>query len=319
MKNLILTAIIVPTLLILSACSDIQDHNLVDNSSEVEFYDLTGVYRTVIEQNAVVPSVTSIQINTGISTNDASLQMFRNGLGYNEVQFFSDLDLLDSADSTFGRELSFTELRDGEISKNSVNSEGVSELDLCTTSKSLNDLLLEFYHCIEITKELDSDILDGRLMLHILDQGVELAPVEIEYSLFEKDRLSVDYFGNWSGEVTKQSNYFYDLELFSGNDFLITFQPVNVADYILRPYDVNHTVKIADETFVFEPVNRPLSELEQNANPFVNFDFVSEQDGSRRIRFNSSVVRLGRIEGNIQLILPNGSTELLATYWLEKN
>jgi|GEM_PF-2071247 len=318
MKNLILSAI-APMLFMLTACSDVQDLNLVDNAAEVEFYDLTGVYRTVIEQNAVVPSVTSIQINTGISANDASLQMFRNGLGYNEVQFFSDLDLLDWADSTFGRELSFTELRDGEVSKNSVNAEGHSELDLCTTRKSLDDLLLEFYHCVEITKELGNDTLDGRLLLYILEQGVELAPVEIEYSLFEKDRLSVDYFGNWSGEVLKQSTYFYDLELFSGNDFLITFQPVNVSDYILRPYDVNHTVKIADETFVFEPVNRPLSELENNANPFVNFDFVSEQDGSRRIRFNSSVVRLGRIEGNIQLILSNGNKELLATYWLEKN
>jgi hypothetical protein len=304
------------SLLFLGACSSV---NNSDNQEEIRYFDMTGIYRVSDTADGIVPSITSMQINTGQNSDEASVLIFRNGLNFDERNYFADLGLLEWADSEFGRELNLRELKDGFSEKNSVNEEGLGELNVCTRKKAFNDLSMDFMYCIEILKEEDQTDLEGELVLYAFENNQPVHQVKIEYSLFEKDRLSVDYFGNWTGEITKEGAYFYDLTLATGSDFRITFQPVNQTEYIVRPLDVNQNVRLYNETFVLNPVNRPQAELENNANPFINFIYVSEQNGSRIIKFNSTVTRRGRIEGNVVLETFSGDTEILATYWLEKD
>jgi len=321
MKNLSLKSILIIKalfLLLLASCSEVNNSG---NEEEISFFDMTGVYRVADTADGLIPSITSMQVVTDInSLEDSYVQIFRNGLSYDERNYFSNLGLLEWADTEFGRELNLTKLKDDFSEKNSVNEDQtLGELNVCSNKRSYDDLSMDFMYCIEVIKEEDQTNLEGELILYAFNQGEAHHQLEVEYALFEKDRLSVDYFGNWTGEITKEGGYYYDLTLATGDDLRITFQPINESEYIVRPLDVNQNIVLYDEEFILSPVNREQSELENNANPFVNFIYVSEQNGLRQIIFNSSVTRRGRIEGNVELIQSNGSREILATYWLEKD
>ena len=300
----------------MGACDSVSNK---ENVEDIRFLDMTGVYRVFDTDDGVVPSITSMQVNTGASSNEATVQIFRNGLSYDERNYFADLGLLEWADSEFGRELSLGELKEGETEKNTVDEDGVGILNVCTQKKSYSDLAMDFIYCIEIIKEDDQTALDGDLVLYAFENNIAVDPIDIEYSLFEQDRLSVDYFGNWTGEITKEGAYFFNLTLATGSDLRITFQPINQSEYIVRPVDANQNITLYNESFVLSPFGRPQSELENNANPYINFIYVSELDGNKIIRFNSTVIRRGRIEGNVELVLSNGDIEILARYWLEKD
>ena len=305
-----------PLLLILGACESVTNE---ENVEEISYFDMTGVYRVSDTENGEIPSITSIQINTGQSSNEASVLIFRNGLNYDERNYFNSLGLREWADSQFGRELNLREFKDSLSEKNTINDDGVGELNVCTRKKSYNDLSMDFMYCIEILKEEEQTNLEGEIILYAFKNNKVVHQVKIEYSLFEKDRLSVDYFGNWSGKITKEGGYFYDLTLPTNSDLRITFQPIDQSKYIIRPLDVNQNIVLHNEIFILSPMNRPQAELENNANPHINFIYVSKRDGSRVIKFNSTVTRRGRIEGNVELEINAGNREVLATYWLEKD
>ena len=300
---------------------------------------MIGVYFVVDTENGVVPSITSMKIKQKIKQQikqkkrkqvlddetipgETEVQIFRNGLNYDERNYFNSLGLRSWADTQFGRELNLAELKDGSEDgseeKNAVDEE--EGIEVCTRKKSYNDLSMDFMYCIKILKEEGQSHLEGELVLYVFKNKKIVHQIEIEYSLFKKDRLSVDYFGNWTGEITKEGDYFYDLTLATGSDLKITFQSVNQSEYIVKPLDVNQRIELYDEVFLLDPVNRPQSELEGNANPYINFIYVSDEDGSRVIKFTSTVTRKGRIEGHVELEdLGSGEKELLATYWLEKD
>jgi hypothetical protein len=136
--------------------------------------------------------------------------------------------------------------------------------------------------------------------------------------VFTKDRWFIDYFGEWTGSLNYKNGNAYGLRLETGQRLDVTFQPVSETDYILRPLDTNQTIMLSNETFVLQPLTRPMSELEENANPYINFVYVSMSDGNRQVHFNSFVHSDGYIEGNIQLRVNGRSPVILGTYSLDQ-
>lgn len=292
---------------------------LENGPKEKTFFNLSGVYRAPLDDGSI-QSVTSLEVKTGATQDDGSAQVLRNGLSYDERVYFNSYDLLQWADSRFGRELVLTEKREDLEAINFINEEEKGQIVVCSKKIAYADLSLDFMYCLSLQREEESaETALIELTLFSYEFGEPVGQIQLDQAVFIKDRLSVDYFGNWSGKITKEGGYYYDLELANEDDLFVTFQPVSETEYIVRPQDVNQTIKLHNEVFVLSPVNRPLSELEGNANPYINFTFVSELDGTKTIVFNSSVIRQDRIEGNVELTTTYGDVEVLATYWLEKD
>lgn len=303
------------SVLIFFGCSS----DLENGPKEKTFFNLSGVYRSTLESGQI-KSVTSLEIETGASEDEGRAQVLRNGLSYEETIYFDSYGLLQWADSRFGRELALTKKREDLEAKNFINENEEGQIVVCNDKVSYSDLSLDFMYCLSLQREQeDAETAFIELTLYTYEFGEPINQIRLDQSVFIKDRLSVDYFGNWSGEITKEGGFYYDLELATGSDLFVTFQPISETEYIVRPQDVNQTIKLHNETFVLSPVNRPLSELEGNANPYINFIYVSEQNGNKIITYNSSVIREGRIEGNVTLTTAYGDVEVLATYWLEKD
>ena len=288
-----------------------RDSNPIDNPLQ----DLTGVYRT--DSTSSVPSITALEIRNGSSATDLEVIVLRNGLSSEERTYFNELNEIFFADSQFGRELNLFEFQEGRTVLNE-RVDGASLVNACTQPIPLDDRGMDFVYCIELRREDEALRATGDLVMNAFAFGERVRQIRVPFSVFIRDRLFVDFFGTWSGQVDFRNGNVRNLVLETGSALTLTFQPVTTSEFILRPLDRNQRIRLGNEGFVLRPETRPQSDLENSVTPFVNFVYVSEVDGNRQIQFNSFVRQQGVIEGNIQLSLPGRSLEILGTYVLNQ-
>jgi hypothetical protein len=313
MKDLIRNTFL--CLLVLSgvACSDSSD---ISGPKKFDLNDMTGVYRT---DSALtnISSVTSLEVFNGRSELDLSVVVLRNGLSPQEYTYFNGLNEVQWADSKLGREIELTELNESFSSKAKLE-DGINYIDVCGALISLNSRTMDFRYCLSFEREEGSLLAEGVLSLEVYEFGTLVNLIETDYRVFIKDRWFVDYYGEWSGQVVYSNSNSYGLRLETGDSLNVTFQPVAETHYILRPLDTNQTIRLNGENFILFPETREMTELEDNANPYINFVYISDYDGSRSIVFRSFVHTSGHIEGSVELKLSNGNTVILGTYRLDK-
>lgn len=278
--------------------------------------DLTGVYRTDSSLSDI-NSVTSIEIINGQSETDLEATVLRNGLSFNERVYFNNLGEVQWADDRFGRAVALQNLKEG-LEVKTKREAGVTYVDVCSDTVSLDARTMDFQYCLSLERTTDSLIAEGELSLDVFEFGVKVHTIVTPYRVFIKDRWFVDYFGDWSGQLTYKKGNSFGLSLETGQRLDITFQPIAETQYILRPFDTNQTISLYSEVFVLFPETRDMSELEGNANPYINFIYRSTLDGSREIRFNSFVHSNKYIEGNIELRVNNLNPVILGTYSLDQ-
>ncbi len=276
--------------------------------------DMSGVYRTA----STASSITSVEIKNGQSETDLEVMILRTGLSDEEKVYLNILGEVQWADSKFGRTLYLKNFKEGLDVKNSLSGDSTL-VDVCGGKVSLDSRTMDFRYCVELKRDKDSLLAEGDLVLEVFEFGVKVHTIRTAFEVFTKDRWFVDYFGEWTGELTYKNGNAYGLSLENGNRLDITFQPVAETKYILRPLDVNQTISLFGEVFVLFPETRDMSDLEESANPYVNFVYISEDDGSRKIYFNSYVHSDGYIEGSIQLKILGVHEAILGTYVLKQN
>ncbi len=279
-------------------------------------FNLTGVYRTSGDLTEI-SSVTSVEVIEGDSDSDLQVEVLRNGLSFNERVYFNSLNEFEFADSRFGRVLKFKNQKEGLSVKKQVVA-GRSFVDVCSDKVSLDSNSMDFQYCIHFLRDEDSLKASGELSLLIYEFGSLVHEIKTPFEVFIKDRWFVDYFGLWSGELSYKNGNALGLRMESGQRLDLVFQPVSENDYILRPYDQNQVIWLYSEPFVLQPVTRPMEELEGNAHPYIDFIYVSAEDGSREVHFKSFVHSDGYIEGVIQLRVFAGNPVILGTYSLEQ-
>ncbi len=278
--------------------------------------DMTGIYRT--DSTLLnISSVTSIEIFKGQSETDLTANILRNGLSFNERTYFNTLGEVQWADNKFGRSIDLEDLKQG-LKVKIVRENGVNTVDVCGDKVSLDSRTMDFQYCLEFERKSDSLLAEGYLVLNVFEFGEKVHEVKTFFRVFTKDRWFVDYFGEWTGELSYRNGNALGLSLETGQRLDVTFQPVTETQYILRPLDTNQTINLHSEVFVLQPETREMSELEGNANPYINFVYVSVLNGSRKVYFNSFVHSDGYIEGNIELRVNGLNPVILGTYSLDQ-
>jgi len=308
MKNLTSFTFCFALTVLFSGCSSSVDTGI----AEPTIQDLTGVYRT--DSISDVPTVTSIEIFDGSSEMNLEAVVLRNGLSDAEYSYFNELGEVEYVDSQLGRELVFKNLKEGHTVKNELVGD-VSLVNVCTNKLELNSRSMDLQYCLYMVKQTDSLQAQGELVLNIFEFGKKVHEIKNTFSVFTKDRWFVDFYGEWSGEISFMSG---SLSLETGQNLELTFQPVNETQFILRPLDLNQVIIYAGERYILKPETREMTDLESNANPYINFVYISEQDGGRQVHFNSYLSQAGLIEGNITAVSTSEKVVTLGTYTLEQ-
>lgn len=278
--------------------------------------DVSGVYRTASDISSI-SSITSIEIKEGESAADLEVMILRNGLSNEEYTYFNNFGEVQWADSRFGRTINLKNFKEGLDSKNTYIDE-VTSVDVCGDKVALDSKTMDFRYCLELQRLDGSLLADGHLVLEVFEFGIKVHTIKTEFTVFIKDRWFVDYFGEWTGQLTYKNGNAQGLSLETGNRLDVTFQPVTETQYILRPLDTNQTINLHNEVFILSPETRDMTELEENANPYINFVYVSSSDGARKIYFNSFVHSDGYIEGSVYLKINGVNSAFLGTYVLEQ-
>ena len=278
--------------------------------------NMSGVYRTDGDLSKI-SSITSIEIFNGSSETELTADILRNGLSFDERVYFNNLNEVQFADDRFGRTLNLTSSKEGKTVRNELVADK-SFVDVCGEKVSLDSRSMDFQYCLSLTREVGSLIATGNLVLNVYEFGEKVHEIKTPFRLFTKDRWFVDYFGEWTGTLNYRNGNAYGLRMETGQRLDVTFQPVSETDYILRPLDTNQTIMLSTEVFVLQPNTRPMSELEESANPYINFIYISTRDGNRQVHFNSFVHSDGYIEGNIELRVNGRSPVILGTYSLDQ-
>lgn len=258
-----------------------------------------------------ISSVTAVKIANGRSEKDLEVLILRNGLSFEEKVYFNSINEVQWADSNFGRELRLKDFHTDYSAKN-VYENKTSYIYVCGERVALNSQSKDFRYCLTLIKK-DGDITaQGKLVLEVYEFSKVVHEIETSFEVFMKDRWFVDYFGTWGGAV-KSLNADFKL-----SHIELTFQPVSETDFILRPLDINHTITLGSERFVLYPETRPMGTLEESANPYINFFYISESDGNRRIYFNTHVREEGYMEGSVLFKDQSGPYQSLGRYSLEQ-
>lgn len=291
----------------LAACSSNETENKPVVASQ---FDLSGFYRSEAV-GGQVQSVTSIEV----FNKDEKASVLRSGLSHLEYAYFNELNEVHWADSQLGRELILNKLKAGEKLKSTLSGNEAT-LKICGDKKTLADRSMDFIYCLNLRRKTNELTAKGDLELHVFEFGKKVNEIKSPFSVFLNDRWGVDYFGNWSGLLTNRNG---NLSMATGQNLFLTFQPVSETDFILRPHDITQRIYLGGESFALWPEDKKISDLETSANPYVNFVYVSERDGNRKIYFNSYVRATDRIEGNVTFNDGQGFVETLATYVLSKD
>jgi len=317
MKDLMKTTIgslALYTLVALSmGCSSSVDTGAVEPATE----DLTGVYRTDSASTLPVPSITSIEVFNGRSETDLEAVVLRNGLSDKEKAYFNVLDEVQFVDSRLGREIVLKNFKEGSDTKNEMLGD-LSLLNVCSDKLELNSRSMDLQYCLYMVRQKGSLKAVGELVLNIFEFGEKVHEIKNVFSVFTKDRWFVDFYGKWAGEISFRNGNQGGLTLETGQNLELTFQPVTETEFILRPVDSNQFINYAGERYILMPNTRDMTELEDSANSYINFVYVSEVDGVRQVHFNSYVRQDGFIEGNITAVDASESVITLGTYVLEQ-
>jgi len=308
MKNLIVSIMSFSLITFAIGCSSSVDTGAPEPTIE----DLTGVYRT--DSMSDVPSITSIEIFNGASETDLEAVILRNGLSNAEYSYFNELGEVEYVDSQLGREIIFTNFKQGQTVKNELIGD-MSLVNVCADKLELNSRSMDLQYCLYMVRQQDSLKAQGELVLNIFEFGEKVHEIKSTLSVFIKDRWFVDFYGEWAGEVSFMSS---SLSLETGQNLELTFQPVNETQFILRPLDLNQVITYDGERYILWPETRQMTDLENNANPYINFVYISENDGARQVHFNSYLSQAGLIEGNITAVDSSERVVTLGTYSLEQ-
>lgn len=277
--------------------------------------DLTGIYRT--DSSSRVPSVTSIEVFNGRSETDLEAVVLRNGLSDAEYAYFNELGEVQYVDSRLGREISLKNLKEGVVAKNELVGD-LSLLNVCSDKLELNSRSMDLQYCLYMVRQKGSLKAVGELVLNVFEFGEKVHEIKNAFSVFTKDRWFVDYYGKWVGEISFRNGNLGGLKLETGQNLELTFQPVTETEFILRPVDSNQYIYYLGERYVLMPETREMDELENTANPYINFIYVSEVDGVRQLHFQSYLRQTGLIEGNILAVGRDEKLTTLGTYTLEQ-
>jgi hypothetical protein len=313
MKNLLKATLSATTLIAftLVGCSSSVDTGASDPTIE----DLTGIYRT--DSSSTVPSVTSVEIFNGLSETDLEAVVLRNGLSDEEKAYFNVINEVQFVDSRLGREITLKNFKEGSLVKNELVGD-LSLINVCSDKVELNSRSMDLQYCLYMIRQQGSLKAIGELVLNIFEFGEKVHEIKNVFTVFTKDRWFVEFYGKWGGEISFRNGNLGGLALETGQNLEVTFQPVTETSFILRPVDSNQFLNYAGERYILMPATRDMTELENSANPYINFIYVSEVDGVRQVHFNSHVRQTGLIEGNITAVGAEESVITLGTYTLEQ-